>query len=103
MHRSANADRAEIDPKPLSASVKWDRGRNSSPLRRRQRYAVRKQENKMSKDATQKRDTAPDKGLLDRRTLLRAGAAAALAAPIGVFGAQALPLRAVTPNIDFSE
>ena len=34
----------------------------------------------MSKDATQERDTTPDKGLLDRRALLRTGAAAALAA-----------------------
>ncbi|MBR1191781.1 ABC transporter substrate-binding protein [Bradyrhizobium sp. AUGA SZCCT0160] len=40
---------------------------------------------------------------LDRRTLLRGGAAAALAAPLGVFGAQAFPFRAVTPGIDFSE
>jgi NitT/TauT family transport system substrate-binding protein len=41
--------------------------------------------------------------LLNRRTLLRAGAAAALAAPVGVFGAQAFPLRAATPAIDFSQ
>src|SRR5437762_1619053 len=41
--------------------------------------------------------------LLDRRALLRAGAAAAFAAPIGVFGAKAFPFRAVAPNIDFSE
>ena len=40
---------------------------------------------------------------LDRRTLLRGGAAAALAAPLGVFGAQAFPFRAATPGIDFSE
>ncbi|UZE47546.1 ABC transporter substrate-binding protein [Rhodopseudomonas sp. P2A-2r] len=43
------------------------------------------------------------KTLLDRRGLLRAGAAAALAAPIGVFGAQAFPFRAATSGIDFSE
>src|SRR5882757_4857510 len=49
------------------------------------------------------RDTTQDKRLLDRRTLLRGGAAAALAPPIGVFGAQALPLRAITPDIDFSQ
>jgi sulfonate transport system substrate-binding protein len=48
-------------------------------------------------------DVKHDKKLLDRRTLLRAGAAAALAAPIGVFGAQAFPLRKVTPDIDFSQ
>src|SRR3979411_2444460 len=48
-------------------------------------------------------DTKRDKVLLDRRALLRAGAAAAFAAPIGVFGAQALPFRAVTPAIDFSK
>ena len=41
--------------------------------------------------------------VLDRRTLLRSGAAAALAAPLGVFGAQALPFRAATPAIDLSE
>src|SRR5438093_11820220 len=41
--------------------------------------------------------------VLDRRTLLRSGAAAALAAPLGVFGAQALPFRTATPAIDFSE
>ena len=41
--------------------------------------------------------------LLDRRTLLRSGAAAALAAPLGVIGAQALPFRAATPAIDYSE
>jgi NitT/TauT family transport system substrate-binding protein len=39
---------------------------------------------------------------LDRRNLLRAGAAAALAAPLGVWGAQAFPFRPVSP-IDFSE
>ena len=45
----------------------------------------------------------PGRPLLDRRTLLRSGAAAALAAPLGVFGAQAFPFRAATPAIDFSE
>ena len=49
------------------------------------------------------RDIKQDKALLDRRSLLRAGAAAALAAPIGVFSAQAFPFRAATPSIDFSE
>src|ERR1700726_5243667 len=44
-----------------------------------------------------------DRALLDRRTLLRAGAAGAFAAPLGVFGAQAFPFRAAAPNIDFSE
>src|SRR3979490_1352627 len=48
-------------------------------------------------------DVKQDKTLLDRRTLLRAGAAAAFAAPMGVFGAQAFPFRAATPSIDFSE
>src|SRR3979411_783446 len=43
------------------------------------------------------------KALLERRSLLRAGAAAAFVAPIGVFGAQAFPFRSATPNIDFSE
>ena len=38
--------------------------------------------------------------LLDRRTLLRSGAAAAVAAPLGVIGAQAFPFRAVAPAID---
>ena len=41
--------------------------------------------------------------LLDRRTLLRSGAAAALAAPLGVMGAQAFPFRAAPPAIDYSE
>ncbi|WP_027579469.1 ABC transporter substrate-binding protein [Bradyrhizobium sp. Ai1a-2] len=40
---------------------------------------------------------------MDRRTLLRAGAAAALAAPIGAFGARAFSARGVVPAIDFSE
>src|ERR1700704_6813740 len=72
-------------------------GRSVIALRRWQHYAARKQEKQMSKDAKQ------DKALLDRRALLRAGAAAAFAAPMGVFGAQAFPFRAATPNIDFSE
>jgi NitT/TauT family transport system substrate-binding protein len=71
-------------------------GRSSSMLRRRRRHAVRKQENRMS------RDNEKDRTRLDRRTLLRAGAAAAFAAPMGVFGAQAFPFRA-PPVIDFSE
>src|ERR1700727_2306466 len=41
--------------------------------------------------------------LLDRRTLLRAGAAAAFATPVGMLSAQAFPFRAATPGIDFSE
>src|SRR6266852_4036960 len=72
-------------------------GRSVIALRRRQHYAARKQEKQMSRDAKQ------DKALLDRRALLRAGAAAAFAAPMGVFGAQAFPFRAAAPNIDFSE
>src|SRR5256714_14342973 len=55
------------------------------------------QENEMSKESNEK------KALLDRRGLLRAGAAAAFAAPIGVLGAQAFPFRAVAPSIDFSQ
>jgi NitT/TauT family transport system substrate-binding protein len=38
-----------------------------------------------------------------RRHLLRAAAAGALAAPLGVFGAQAFPFRSSAPGIDFSE
>jgi NitT/TauT family transport system substrate-binding protein len=49
------------------------------------------------------KEKQPGTQALDRRTLLRCGAAAALAAPIGVFGAQALPFRAAAPAIDFSE
>ena len=58
----------------------------------------------MSNDAGRHKNS-PDKDnkLLDRRTMLRAGAAAALAAPLGVFGAQAFPYRPVAPAIDFSE
>src|ERR1700744_776642 len=41
--------------------------------------------------------------LLDRPALLRAGTTAVLAAPIGVFSAQAFPFRAAAPDIDFSE
>jgi NitT/TauT family transport system substrate-binding protein len=40
---------------------------------------------------------------LDRRSLLRGGAAAAFAAPLGVFGAQAFPFRSQAPAIDFSQ
>src|SRR5450631_1399341 len=72
-------------------------GPQRDALRRRLFYAARKQERMMS------RDMKPDSALLDRRTLLRAGAAAALAAPIGVLGAQAFPFRAATPGIDFSQ
>jgi sulfonate transport system substrate-binding protein len=39
----------------------------------------------------------------DRRQLLRAAAAGTIAAPLGVFGAQAFPFRATAPAIDFSE
>jgi NitT/TauT family transport system substrate-binding protein len=39
---------------------------------------------------------------MNRRQLLRSGAAAALAAPLGVWGAQAFPIRQASP-IDFSE
>src|SRR3984957_19752179 len=49
------------------------------------------------------RDIKQDKASLDRRTLLRAAAAAAVAAPMGVFGAQAFPFRPATSGIDFSE
>jgi NitT/TauT family transport system substrate-binding protein len=55
------------------------------------------------KETKMSRDTTQDEGVLNRRTLLRAGAAAAFAAPIGVFGAQAFPFRAAAPDIDFSE
>jgi len=40
---------------------------------------------------------------LDRRSLLRAGLAAAFAAPAGALGAQAFSPRAVGPAIDFSQ
>ncbi|QIG98350.1 MULTISPECIES: ABC transporter substrate-binding protein [unclassified Bradyrhizobium] len=43
------------------------------------------------------------KTVMDRRTLLRAGAAAAFGAPIGAYSAQAFAPRAITPAIDFSE
>src|SRR5262245_60110381 len=49
------------------------------------------------------KEKQPGRQLLDRRTLLRSGAAAAVAAPLGVIGAQAFPLRAATPAIDYSE
>lgn len=44
-----------------------------------------------------------EKSYLDRRALLRGAAAAAIALPAGVIGAQALPFRAVAPEIDFSQ
>jgi len=40
---------------------------------------------------------------LDRRKLLVGGAAAALAAPLGMFGAQAFPFRPAASGIDFSQ
>src|SRR5262249_51470031 len=40
---------------------------------------------------------------LDRRTLLRAGLAAAFAGPAGAIGAQAFTPRAIDPGIDFSQ
>ncbi|WP_342723388.1 ABC transporter substrate-binding protein [Bradyrhizobium sp. B097] len=43
------------------------------------------------------------KTVMDRRTLLRAGAAAAFAAPIGGYSAQAFAPRPVASAIDFSE
>ncbi|HEY0235846.1 MAG TPA: ABC transporter substrate-binding protein [Afipia sp.] len=39
------------------------------------------------------RDNSPNKFRIDRRTLLQGGAASVLAAPLGVFGAQAFPFR----------
>jgi len=42
------------------------------------------------------KEKPPGRQVLDRRTLLRSGAAAAFAAPLGVFGAQALPFRAAS-------
>jgi NitT/TauT family transport system substrate-binding protein len=44
-----------------------------------------------------------DKSLLNRRALLRGGAAVALALPAGVIGAQAFPFRPTTPDIDFTQ
>jgi NitT/TauT family transport system substrate-binding protein len=60
-------------------------------------HVASKQENRMSKDVKQ------DNALLNRRTLLQAGAAAAFAAPIGVFGAQAFPFHPAASKVDFSE
>jgi hypothetical protein len=45
------------------------------------------------------RDTSQGKGMLNRRTLLHAGVAASFAAPIGVFGAQALPFQAAARGL----
>jgi NitT/TauT family transport system substrate-binding protein len=78
------------------ANATQDQGRSSNVLRRWRLVAVQ-QERIMSED--KKLNSA----FLDRRTLLRAAAAGALAAPIGVFSAQAFPFRAATPTIDFSE
>jgi NitT/TauT family transport system substrate-binding protein len=52
---------------------------------------------------TMSRNIKQDSAALDRRTLLRAAAAAAVAAPMGMFGAQAFPFRAAQSGIDFSE
>src|ERR1019366_10034581 len=72
-------------------------GRNAFALRRRRLRADRRQERTVPRDIKQ------DNAALDRRTLLRGAAAAAVAAPMGVFGAQAFPFRPAMPNIDFSE
>jgi NitT/TauT family transport system substrate-binding protein len=64
-------------------------------------FAMPRQEKMQEKMMTT--DLKQDKALLDRRTLLRAGAAAAVAAPIGVFAAQAFPLHTATPGIDPSQ
>src|ERR1700686_3773158 len=72
-------------------------GRSVIALRRWRPCAARKQEKKMSNDEK------PARALLDRRTLLRSGAAAAIAEPIGVIGAQAFRFGPAAPNIDFSE
>jgi NitT/TauT family transport system substrate-binding protein len=72
-------------------------GRSVTALRRRRLCADRRQEKTMSRDIRQ------DNAVMDRRTLLRAAAAAAVAVPMGVFGAQAFPFRAATSSIDFSE
>ena len=40
---------------------------------------------------------------IDRRSLLRAGAAAFAAAPLGILGAHALPLRSISNGVDFSQ
>src|ERR1700712_3804376 len=72
-------------------------GRSTDVLRRGRCDAVRKQGCRMSQDKNN------DRTRLDRRTFLRGGAAAAFAAPLGVFGAQAFPFRAASPGIDFSE
>src|ERR1700712_5744563 len=72
-------------------------GRSTDVLRRRRRHAVLRAGVQMSRDEENGRTR------LDRRTLLRGGAAAAFAAPLGVFGAQAFPFRAATPGIDFSQ
>ena len=42
------------------------------------------------------------KTVMDRRTLLRAGAAAAFAAQIGAYSLQAFAPRTITPPIDLS-
>src|SRR5688572_10976401 len=57
----------------------------------------------VDKEKKMPRDTKQDRSLLDRRTLLRTGAAAAFTAPIGVFGAQAFPFSAAPPAVDFSQ
>jgi NitT/TauT family transport system substrate-binding protein len=59
----------------------------------------------MSNDQTNSAPTnnADDPARFDRRALLLGAAAAAVAAPIGVIGAQAFPLRAGTPSIDFTQ
>jgi hypothetical protein len=93
--QSASGKLVVIEPDSLIATESLP-GRSVIALRRRNSHVGSTQENEMSKDA--KRGA-----LLDRRTLLQAGAASALAAPLGVFGAQAFPYRAAAPKIDFSE
>jgi NitT/TauT family transport system substrate-binding protein len=71
-------------------------GRSSTLLRRWPSHVV-------ETGAQMSPDRGHGKGLLDRRRLLRGGAVAALASPIGVFGAQAFPFRSAVPDIDFSQ
>jgi NitT/TauT family transport system substrate-binding protein len=87
---------AGIEPNSLIVRVK-DTGPRQHVVVPMAELCRSKQESKMS------RDRGHEKRLLDRRSLLRGGAAAALAAPMGVLGAQAFPFRSATPSIDFSQ
>jgi hypothetical protein len=81
----ASGKLARIEPNSLIATEDSP-GRSATAPRRRYLHVTSEQEQKMSNDAKHR-------ALLDRRTLLQAGAASALAMPLGVFAGVFILLR----------